>query len=109
MILAEASVFFDINLPDPTTWFYFSGLLAGALFVSLVAVAVRQPAAPPPPEDRSGALSDKVPNLAGKGIKSAETVIQPDTPLDDSSVRLWAERSLALVGHLSIVVALVLI
>lgn len=27
-----ASVFTDINLPNPTTWFYFSGLLAVALF-----------------------------------------------------------------------------
>lgn len=27
-----ASIFFDINLPNPTTWFYFSGLLAVALF-----------------------------------------------------------------------------
>jgi hypothetical protein len=188
MILAD-SPFSDINLPNPTTWFYFSGLLAvalffkfsrmlsmrnldvitlylfmpglllltdrtnafwgylwlviaslyflvrclldlalvrrpalganldfsglvwlaGALFVSLVAVAVRQPATPAPPEDKGGALSDKVPSLAGKGIKSAEKVIQPETPLDDSSLRLWAERSLALVGHLSIVVALVLV
>ena len=31
MILA-ASIFFDINLPNPSTWFYFSGLLAVALF-----------------------------------------------------------------------------
>ena len=27
-----ASIFTDINLPNPTTWFYFSGLLAVALF-----------------------------------------------------------------------------
>jgi hypothetical protein len=27
-----ASIFLDINLPNPTTWFYFSGLLAVALF-----------------------------------------------------------------------------
>src|SRR5580704_5379675 len=32
MILADSSIFLDINLPNPTTWFYFSGLLAVALF-----------------------------------------------------------------------------
>src|SRR5262245_30072239 len=30
---ATASIFFDVNLPNPPTWFYFSGLLAVALFV----------------------------------------------------------------------------
>src|SRR5262245_8961439 len=30
--MAVASIFTDINLPNPTTWFYFSGLLAVALF-----------------------------------------------------------------------------
>src|SRR6266513_2608965 len=29
---APESVFLDFNLPNPTTWFYFSGLLAVALF-----------------------------------------------------------------------------
>src|SRR5882724_7598467 len=29
---ADQSVFFDFNLPNATTWFYFSGLLAVALF-----------------------------------------------------------------------------
>src|SRR4051812_46898774 len=27
-----ASIFFEFNLPNPTTWFYLSGLLAVALF-----------------------------------------------------------------------------
>src|SRR5437870_4619942 len=31
-MLATASIFFELNLPNPTTWFYFSGLLAVALF-----------------------------------------------------------------------------
>src|SRR5215470_13001182 len=30
--MAAASAFVDITLPNPTTWFYFSGLLAVALF-----------------------------------------------------------------------------
>src|SRR5262245_12278669 len=29
---ATSSIFFEIDLPNPTTWFYFSGLLAVALF-----------------------------------------------------------------------------
>ncbi len=32
MVLADGSIFLNINLPNPTTWFYFSGLLAVALF-----------------------------------------------------------------------------
>ncbi|MGH7224608.1 MAG: hypothetical protein ACRELF_15400 [Gemmataceae bacterium] len=31
-MIAAASIFFDINLPNATTWFYFSALLAVALF-----------------------------------------------------------------------------
>ena len=30
---ATASIFFDVKLPNPATWFYFSALLAAALFV----------------------------------------------------------------------------
>jgi hypothetical protein len=30
--MPNSSIFLDINLPNPTTWFYFSGLLAVALF-----------------------------------------------------------------------------
>src|SRR3954451_17254902 len=32
-MMATASIFLDIDLPNPTTWFYFSLLLAIALFV----------------------------------------------------------------------------
>src|SRR6202011_4620258 len=32
MSFAFESIFLDINLPNATTWFYFSGLLAVALF-----------------------------------------------------------------------------
>jgi hypothetical protein len=31
-MIAASSIFFDINLPNAATWFYFSGLLAVALF-----------------------------------------------------------------------------
>jgi hypothetical protein len=32
-VFASTSIFFDINLPNAATWFYFSGLLAFALFL----------------------------------------------------------------------------
>jgi hypothetical protein len=83
----------------------FSGLvwLAGALYVSLVAVAVRQPGESTRPED-SSTVGDPI-------SRSTEKAIKPYAPadVDDSSVKQWAERSLALLCHLSIVVGLVLI
>ncbi len=175
-----ASIFLDLNLPNPTTWFYFSGLLAvalffkfsrllsirnldvltlylfmpgllllaeegqhnflgylwllvaclyflircfldlalvrrpalgpnldagglawlaGALFVGLVAVAARQPGPEEPPAEHD-APTDTV-------RKISEKAIQPYVP--DTRLRLWAERGLALVCHLSVVVGLVLI
>lgn len=175
-----ASIFFDLNLPNPTTWFYFSGLLAVALFfkfsrllsvrnldvltlylfmpgllllaevgphnffgylwlmiacfyfllrclidlalvrrpalqanlesgglawlavalfVGLVAVAVRQPIQQEPtPEHETP--TDKV-------LKISEKAIQPYVP--PSRLRLWTERGLALLCHLSVLVGLVLI
>jgi hypothetical protein len=190
--MAAASIFFDIELPNPTTWFYFSGLLAvalffkfsrvfsirnfdvltlylftpgllllmeaprkgpdqaglwaywgylwlmvvclwflircladlalvrrpalaanlnlsglgwlaGALFVSLVAVAGRQPIQPPHGDDTANA-TDPVSRLVPLAI---EPVAPPD--VDNSRLRLWSERGLAVLCHLSVVVALVLI
>jgi hypothetical protein len=72
-----------------------SGLawLAGALYVSLVAVAVRQPVDPGGTKDTStmGAVGD-----------TAQKAIQPYAPIA-------AERVLALLCHLSVATALVLI
>jgi hypothetical protein len=227
---AIASIFFELNLPNPTTWFYFSGLLAvalffkfsrllsvrnldvltlflfmpgllliaergthaflgylwllagclyflgrclldltlvrrpalganlnfgglawliGSLFVGLVAVAARQPVGlrsrisailgatavgsgstgllnalailgcsvaspataeigadlrPPTEETRSPTPIEKLPKIV-------EPTIQPYAPpgTDDSSLRVWAERGLALLCHLSIITGLVLI
>ena len=83
-----------------------SGLawLAGALFVSLVAVAGRQPAGDEKKDDSKGDPIGKLP-------KQIEKAIQPMAPpdVDDSRLYLWAERGLALLCHLSVVVALVLI
>lgn len=182
-----ASIFLDLNLPNPTTWFYFSGLLAialffkfsrvfsmrnldlltlylfmpgllllaeagqhnflgylwlmiaclyflvrslvdlalvrrpalganlafgglawlaAALFVGLVAVAVRQPIQPESPEENSRPTKpiDKLPDVGGKAI-------QPYAPegVDRSHLRVWAERALALLCHLSVVLGLILI
>ncbi len=180
-----ASIFFDFQLPNPTTWFYFSALLAvalffkfsrllsmrnldvltlylftpglllladgsthdffgylwlmiaslyflvrclldlalvrrpslgtnldlsglawlaGSLFVSLIAVACQQPAGDEKKEDAKG-------DPIGKSPKLIEKAIQPMAPpgVEDSRVYLWAERGLALLCHLSVVVALVLI
>lgn len=179
---ASASIFQDLNLPNPTTWFYFSGLLAVALFfkfsrllsmrnldvltlflfmpgllllmegedghhffgylwlliasfyfllrclfdlalvqrpalgsnldsgglawltcalfVGLVAVAIRQPIPAEPPPEPDPRPTDTVSKIAGKAI-------QPY--VDDSRLRVWAERGLALLCHLSVLVGLVLI
>jgi hypothetical protein len=84
----------------------FSGLvwLAGALFVSLVAVAVRQPGVPDTSESNSS-------TVGGPLSKGAEKALEAYAPpgVGDSSAKLWAERGLALLCHLSIVVGLVLI
>ena len=189
--MRAASIFFDITLPNPTTWFYFSGLLAvalffkfsrvfstrnldvlslylftpgflllmeaptmsgrsavwelwgyvwllvvclffflrcladltlvrrpaleanlnlsglgwlaGALFVSLVAVAGRQPL-PVTPTDDSAKATDPVRRLGSKAIES-----YAPADVDDSRLRLWTERGLAVLCHLSVIVALVLI
>lgn len=182
---ATASIFFDINLPNPTTWFYFSGVLAialffkfsrlfsmrnldvltlflfmpgllllseggrqtflgylwlmiacfyflvrclidlalvrrpalgtnlhpaglawlaCALFLGLIAVAVRQPdRLEPTVEGKTRSPTDDV-------RKIGEKTIRPYAPnADDSRLRLYAERGLALLCHLSIVIGLVLI
>jgi hypothetical protein len=180
-----ASIFLDVQLPNPTTWFYFSGLLAvamffkfsrllsmrnldvltlylfmpglllltegglhrflgylwllvaclyfllrclydlvlvrrpalgnnldfaglawmaGALYIGLVAVAAREPSRGSTPRGESTTGTDDV-------RKGVQKVIGPYAPpgVDDSRLRLWAERSLSLLCHLSVVVGLVLI
>lgn len=179
---ATPSIFLDLNLPNPTTWFYFSGLLAvalffkfsrllcirnldvltlflfmpgllllaeqgshnflgflwlllacfyfllrclldlalvrrpalgpnldagglawlaGALFVGLVAVAARQPI----PDEPSPVEQDATPTDTVRKI--SEKAIQPYVP--DARLRVWAERGLALLCHVSVVVGLTLI
>jgi hypothetical protein len=84
----------------------FDGLawLAGALFLSLVAVAVRQEDSP-----------NKTPDIASNPIEKAPQPIseamRPYAPpeVDGSRLRVWVERALALLCHLSVAVGLVLI
>ena len=76
----------NLNLPG-LAW------LAGAFFLSLVAVTVRQPA---------NHVQTKDISPMGAAAETAQKAIQPYTPIA-------AERVLALLCHLSIVVALVLI
>lgn len=73
--------------------------MAGTLFVSLVAVAVRQPERP--------TSKETAPTLAEKTRDLIQQRAQPDA--DQSDLRVWVERGLALLCHLSIVVALALI
>jgi hypothetical protein len=78
----------------------FSGLawLAGALFVSLIAVAVRPPNEPPKKSSERGETTPigVLKEQAAPGV-------------DQESVTLWVERGLTVLCHLAIVVALVLI
>ncbi|MFO0925714.1 MAG: hypothetical protein U0736_01595 [Gemmataceae bacterium] len=185
-MLAATSIFFDIRIPNPTTWFYFSGLLAvalffkfsrffsmrnldvltlylfmpgllllseggahqflgylwlmiaclyflvrclvdlaltrrpalgtnlhpaglawltGALFMGLIAVAVREPPRPndDPRDDVARSPTDDL-------RKIGERTIRPYAPnLDDSGLRRYAERSMALLCHLSVVLGLVFV
>lgn len=80
-----------------------SGLawLAGALFVSLVAVAGRQPEQPRP--DDPARPTDQIHRLGTKGIEA----VAPD--VDDSRLALWSGRALAVLCHLSVAVGLALI
>lgn len=75
--------------------------LAGALFVSLIVVTIRQPA--PYPE------ADQPPAPATMLRNQVEQLVRQQTAGDESLISLWVERGLALGCHLAIVVGLVLI
>jgi hypothetical protein len=78
--------------------------LACALFASLVAVAVREDSRPSPEKSTARTPTEQVRSLA-------DAAVQPIAPpgVTDDELRLWVERGLALLCHLSIVVGLVLI
>jgi hypothetical protein len=77
--------------------------LAGALFVSLVAVAGRQQEALP------GNGVAKPSQLDDPVKERVKRLVVRQTGANESDVGVWVERGLALVCHLSIVVGLVLI
>jgi hypothetical protein len=74
--------------------------LAGALFVSLIAIADRQPS------DRSGSERKKPPVLE-RIQREGQNLLEQQTDLGDSA--RWVERALAIVCHLGIVAGLVFI
>jgi hypothetical protein len=78
--------------------------LAGALFVSLIAVAVRHPNEPARQSETAPVPIDPMRRLG-------EQVILQQAPaeLDEVALHLWVERGLTVICHLSIVVGLVLI
>jgi hypothetical protein len=78
--------------------------LACALFISLIAVAVRQPPAALADEDTAQTPLGKLPKLSEKVIPPAARA-----SVDDSHLSLWVERSWALLCHLSVAVGLALI
>ncbi|HZV06977.1 MAG TPA: hypothetical protein VE999_17980, partial [Gemmataceae bacterium] len=91
----------------------FGGLvwLAGALFVSLIAVAVRHPNAQAKPEQESSKQRESASGAIEPVRRQVEKVILEQAPaeVDQESVGLWVERGLTVLCHLSIAVGLILI
>jgi hypothetical protein len=79
--------------------------LTGALFVSLVAVAVRQPGERPTKKGNDPAPIDQV---SKQGVELVKQQAQA-ADLDGFDARTWVERTLALACHLAIVAGLVFI
>jgi hypothetical protein len=108
---------FDLTLvrrPALTPNLNLAGLmwLAGALFVSLIAVAVRHPDEQHSDESSNRRETAPVPidpPMRRLGEKVIRDLQQTPSDVDDSSLQIWVERGLTVLCHLSIVVALVLI
>jgi hypothetical protein len=106
---------FDLTLvrrPALSPNLNFSGLvwLAGALFVSLIAVAVRHPNA----QAKHGEMPSKQ-REAAPGVfdprRQVEKVIQDQAPaqVDQEALEVWVERGLTVLCHLAIAVGLILV
>lgn len=78
--------------------------LAGALFVSLIAVAIRHPNEPARHRETAPVPFDPMRRLGEKVILQ-----QAPEELDEIALHLWVERGLTVFCHLSIVVGMVLI
>src|SRR5436190_171591 len=100
----SASIFLDFNLPNATTWFYLSSLLAVALFVCLGGVAVRKPVDANTPVGKGSAGLEEVQRRAAEFMTQTA-----GEPLDGRGTRFWVERALAGACHLAVVLALVYI
>jgi hypothetical protein len=92
-----------VRRPSLTPNLNLAGLawLAAALFVCLVAVAVRRPETPPEPVGKVSPVQDLT-------QRQVQAWVQADGT-DPGEVRFWVERVLACVCHLSVVVALAVI
>jgi hypothetical protein len=100
---------FDLTLvrrPALSPNLSFGGLawLAGALFVGLIAVAVRHPDEPARQPESTPVPIDPMRRLGEKVILQ-----QAPAELDESSLAMWVERGVTVVCHLAIALALVLI
>ncbi len=84
----------------------FGGLvwLAGALFLSHLAVPVQKAGEP---SDHGETAPAPIDPMLSEGVKMIKQQAPPD--LDESSLLSWVERGVTLLCHLSIVVGLVLI
>jgi hypothetical protein len=78
------------------------GWLTGSLFVGLITMAALQPVPSAPPE-APASPTDPVRKVGTEAIKAYAPDVEP------SRSRIWAERGLAVLCHLSVVVALILI
>jgi hypothetical protein len=91
---------------SPNLTFGGLGWLSGALFICLVAVAVRHP-----PETRPTTVGKTgVPLAIAK--KQGENLVQTEVPpglISDQECRFWVERGLAMICHLAVVAGLVMI
>lgn len=85
----------------------FGGLawLAGALFVCLVAVAIRNPAGPAQQVGKRSAVVART-QLSAENLVEREFVGDPHTR---GEIVFWVERGLAVAGHLAVVVGLIII
>ncbi len=111
---------FDLTLvrrPALSPNLNFSGLvwLAGALFVSLIAVAARHPNSQDKSDNDTSKHRDSAPVTLEPVKRLGEKVIvdqappQVDRKLLEESVGLWLERGFTVLCHLSVAVGLILI
>lgn len=107
---------FDLTLvrrPALSPNLTFGGLvwLAGALFVSLIAVAVRHPNAQTKPGNESSEQRETEPGAIGPMRRLGEKALlkRAAAQVDEESLAAWVERGLTVLCHLAIALGLILI